>query len=146
MSTVEEFERRAQHAEQSPVPIFLKIGRGLVWFVYAFVVVNLVIMAMAFVLQLFGASTDATFVQWVYRNSEFAMRPFRGIFPSREFGNASVLDTSLLFGAIVYVSLAVGIDALFHWLNRRIAQQESDTAYARAQADAVRVQAELLGQ
>lgn len=145
MSTVEEFEKRATEAEQSPVPMFLKIGRAVVWFAYAFVVVNLVLFAMAFVLRLFGANPDAGFTDWVYRNTEFAMRPFRGIFPSREFGDSSVLDTSLMFGALVYLFVAAVLDALLHGLTERLRQQQATTAQARAQADAVRLQAELAG-
>lgn len=143
MSTVDEFERRAQEAEQSPLPMFLRVGRGVVWFAYAFVVVNLVLFALAFVLRLFGASPDAGFTQWVYRNTEFAMRPFRGIFPSREFGRASVLDTSLMFGALVYLFVAMGLDALLHRMTDRLRREQETTAQARAQADAIRLQAEL---
>jgi uncharacterized protein YggT (Ycf19 family) len=140
---VEEFELRAQTAEQSRIPMFLKLGRGLVWAVYAVVIINLVLLGMSFVLQLLGASAEAGFTDWVYRSSEAAMRPFRGIFPSRELGGSSVLDTSLLFAALVYALIAIGVDALFHWTGARLERETKATAEARAQADRVRVAAEL---
>jgi hypothetical protein len=70
------------------------------------------------------------------------MRPFRGIFPSKELGDVSVLDTSLLFGAIFYLFVAIGVDALFYWLTRKLEAQEQAVKDARAQADAVRYQFE----
>lgn len=139
---VEDYERKAREAEQSPVPVFLKIGRAVVWVVYALVVVIVVVLLMAFVLRLFGASTDASFTQWVYRNAESMMRPFRGIFPVKELGEASVLDVSLLFGAIMYLLLAIGLDWLFRLLTTNLRRREAEAAQARAQADAMRFQLE----
>lgn len=136
--TVEEFERRARAAEASHVPMFLKFGRIVVKVLYVIVVVIVVILLTAFLLRLFGASTDASFTRWVYRNAESAMRPFRGIFPSRELGEVSVLDVSLLFGAFVYVLIAIGVDAGFHALDTRLQRKEYEIAQARAQADAAR--------
>src|SRR6478736_3943084 len=101
-TSVDEYERRAQEAEQSAMPTFLKIGRGVVWAIYAFALVVVIILLTAFMLKLFGASTDASFTQWVYRSADSAMRPFRGIFPTTDLNGQSVFDPSLLFGAICY--------------------------------------------
>lgn len=146
VSSVEEFERRALEAERSRVPLFLRIGRGVALCLYAITVVVVVLLLLAFVLRLAGASTDASFVRWVYRSSESAMRPFRGIFPVREVGDASVLDISLLFGALAYVVAATGIDALYRGASDRLVRRELEIARARADADAVRVQFETLEQ
>lgn len=142
-TTVYEYEQRAQELERSKVPMFLKIAQWVVWAVYAIVVVNVILLVMAFVLRLFGASTDAEFTQWVYRSTEFAMRPFRGIFPTHEVGEASVLDLSLLFGALMYILLAVGLDAGVDAIRRRVVDREQRAARARAEADAVRRQYEM---
>ena len=91
---------------------------------------------LAFFLRLFGASPEAAFVEWVYRNAEQAMRPFRGIFPPHELGGTSVLDTSLLFGTVVYFILALLVDAGVHWLTVRLQRQQREVANARVQADA----------
>jgi len=140
----QEAETRAQIAEKSRLPVLLKIARGAVWVLYAIVVINLVMLGMAFVLRLAGASTDASFVRWVYRNSDAAMRPFRGIFPSREVGENSVLDTSLLFAAVIYIFVALGVDALLEMVTTRLHRQEQEIAQARTEADALRRQAEAI--
>ncbi len=146
INSVNEYEARARAAEESSTPLFLKVGRGVVWFVYAIVVVIIVVLLLAFVLRLVGASTDAAFTRWVYRSSESAMRPFRGIFPVREVGEVSVLDPSLLFGAVAYIVLATGIDALYRWVGQRLDTEQRSVAQARADADSVRLQFEALQQ
>lgn len=138
-NTIEEFERRASDAERSPLPVFLRIGRGLVTFLYIIVVATVVLLFAAFVLRLLGASTDAAFTRWVYRNAESAMRPFRGIFPERDVGNASVLDVSLLFAVFVYGMLAIAVDAVLHWVTTKLNQTQASIAQLRSQADAARV-------
>jgi len=142
MRSVEEYEARAREAEDSAVPGILKVCRGVVWFVYAVVVVVIVNLLLAFVLRLTGASTDAAFTRWVYRNSESAMRPFRGIFPTKELGEVSVFDASLLFGAVAYLCLALGIDVLYRWVDRRLTGEQDEIAQLRADADSVRLQVE----
>src|SRR3954471_6292047 len=104
---VQEYEQRAEEAERSAVPIFLKIGRVLVWIVYAIVLVTAILLTLAFFLELAGANPNAGFVQWVYRSTDRAMRPFRGIFPEQQISDQSVLDFSLLFAAIFYFVVAL---------------------------------------
>jgi uncharacterized protein YggT (Ycf19 family) len=140
--TVEEFERRARAAETSPVPTFLRIGRFVVRALYVIAMAIVVLLMLTFVLRLFGASTDASFTRWVYRNADVAMQPFRGIFPTRVIGESSVLDVSVLVGALVYVVIAIGGDALFHALSTRLDRQQAEAAHARAQADSVRLHVE----
>ena len=79
-----ELELRAEEAEHSAIPIFLKIGKVIVWIVYALAVLTAFLLVMAFLLRLAGANPGSAFVDWVYRNAELAMRPFRGIFPTHE--------------------------------------------------------------
>ena len=140
--TVDELEQRAQRAEQSRVPLFLKVGRAVVWAVYAIVVVVVAVLLLAFVLRLLGASTDAAFTRWVYRNADSAMRPFRGIFPTRELGDVSVLDVSLLFGAVVYAIVAMALDAAVSWFEVALSRRRHATQVARSRADQVRFEAE----
>ena len=144
MNTVQEFETRAREAEGSTAPTFLRLGRGIAYFLYAVVLAVVVILAFAFVLRLLGASTDAAFTRWIYRSSESAMRPFRGIFPVKEVGDASVLDASLLFGAIAYLALATGLDALYRGASDRLVRRQLEIQRARADADSVRLQFEAL--
>ena len=98
----------------------LRAAKALVVFVYVVVIVDLVLLTLGFILQLFGASTDAEFTRWVYRNVERVMEPFRGMFPSKTVSDQSVLDVSLLFAMIVYSMVGLTVHALITWLTERI--------------------------
>jgi hypothetical protein len=99
----------------------LRVAKGVTLFIYAVVIVNLVILSVGFVLRLFGASTDASFTRWVYRNVERIMEPFRGMFPSHPVTGRSVVDFSLLFAMIVYCIVGLALHAAVLWLAGRIA-------------------------
>ena len=97
------------------------IGRAIILFVYGFAIACIVILAMAFFLQLFNANTTAPFVDWVYRAAKRIMQPFRGIFPSVEGEQGSVFDVSMLFAMFMYGLLALGAHGLIDWIDRKIA-------------------------
>jgi uncharacterized protein YggT (Ycf19 family) len=135
---VREYEQRADDAESSPVPIFLKIGRVIVWIVYALVLATALLLTLNFLLRLAGANADNSFVQWVYRSTDRAMEPFRGIFPTHQVDNSSsMLDFSVLFAALFYFVIAMLIDIGLRWLTRRLHRQQQQTVALRQQADAV---------
>jgi uncharacterized protein YggT (Ycf19 family) len=94
----------------------LRLARVVVLFVYLVVAASLAILALGFVMRLFGASTDADFTEWVYRNVERIMEPFRGMFPTEPLNDRSVVDFSLLFAMMVYGIAAVALHALVSWL------------------------------
>ena len=98
-----------------------RISRALVLFVYAFAIACIVILAIAFFLQLFNANTTAPFVDWIYRAAKRVMQPFRGIFPSIEGEQGSVFDVSMLFAMFMYGLLALGMHGLIAWIDRKIA-------------------------
>jgi uncharacterized protein YggT (Ycf19 family) len=115
----------------------IKVARGLVWAVYLWVAITLVLLFLAFLLQLFGANPTAGFVEWVYRSTQRAMAPFRGIFESISLSDQSVLDVSVLFAMIVYAFVAlglhVGIEALTGVIQRReFDSQRRDLAAAQS--------------
>jgi uncharacterized protein YggT (Ycf19 family) len=101
-------------------PVY-RISRGLILFVYGFAIVCIVILAMAFFLQLFNANATAPFVDWVYRAAKRIMEPFRGIFPSVEGEQGSVFDVSMLFAMFMYGLLALAANGLVAWIDRKIA-------------------------
>ena len=109
MSTTEPTDRE-------PQLWLLRVAKAVVVLVYAFVLINLVLLILGFFLRLFGASTDAEFTRWVYRNVERIMEPFRGMFPSQALSDQSVLDVSLLFAMIVYSIVGIALHALVEWL------------------------------
>lgn len=120
----EQYEQQARAEASAPVPVLLKLTRAVVWVVYVVIVVKVLLLLVAFVLRLLGASTDTSFVRWVYRSADRSMEPFRGIFPSREVGEVSVLDSSLLFAVIAYLVVALIVDLALRWLADRVARQE----------------------
>ena len=133
--TIQEYERRAEEAEHSPLLVLLKVARVVVWVIYAFALVTGVLLTTAFFLHLAGANPESSFVEWVYRSTENAMRPFRGIFPTQNVGGSSVLDLSYLVAAIVYFVIALVVDGLHRWLTGRLRRQQREAGRARAQAD-----------
>ena len=97
------------------------ISRAIILFVYAFAIACIVILAIAFFLQLFNANQTAPFVDWIYRAARRIMQPFRGIFPSVEGEQGSVFDVSMLFAMFMYGLLALGANGLIAWIDRKIA-------------------------
>ena len=100
-----------------------KISKVLLWLLYAWVVLNVMLLFLAFFLRLFGASTDAEFTQWVYRSVSRSMAPFRGIFEPIVLSDDSVLDTSLLFAMIFYGVVALFLRAGIDWATEMIAKR-----------------------
>lgn len=98
----------------------VQVAKVVVVFIYVVVIVNLVLLTLGFVLELFGASTDAEFTRWVYRNVERVMDPFRGMFPSHAVTDQSVLDVSLLFAMIVYAIAGIALHTLVAWLTGKL--------------------------
>ena len=101
-------------------------------FVYGFAIACIVILAMAFFLQLFNANTTAPFVDWVYRAARRIMQPFRGIFPSVEGEQGSVFDVSMLFAMFMYGLLALGAHGLIDWIDRKIAAKRYEAMWQPA--------------
>jgi uncharacterized protein YggT (Ycf19 family) len=109
----------------------LRVARWVVLFVYAVVIVNLVLLSLGFALRLFGASTEASFTRWVYRNVDRIMEPFRGMFPTQPISDRSVLDVSLLFAMVVYAIVGLALHALVVWLAARIAETQRRERHRR---------------
>jgi uncharacterized protein YggT (Ycf19 family) len=139
---VQKYEQRARDAERSPYLPLLKVSRVVVWIGWVIIGFNALLLTIAFFLRLGGASPDAAFVEWMYRSSDSAMRPFRGIFPTRDLGGTSVFDASLLFGALAYIVVLLVIDAVNRWLGRKADAQQLAIDQARATADSVALQYE----
>jgi hypothetical protein len=112
-------EQRADERGNEGV-VALRVGKILVVLLYGLVVAAVVILVIAFFLQLFNASTSAPFVQWIYRSARVVLAPFRGIFPQLETESGSVFNVSILFAVLMYGLFAMGIHALISWLERKI--------------------------
>lgn len=110
-----------------------KVAKVLLWLVYAWLIVNLVLLVLAFILQLLGASPEASFVDWVYRSVERTMAPFRGMFEPVPLSDDSVIDASLLFAAIIYTLAALFLRMAIDWVTERVTPRPSPAppAYRR---------------
>jgi len=65
-------------------------------------------LTLRFILKLFGASTQADFVVWMYQTSDSLLYPFIGMFPSPAVDLGNVFEFSTLFAILVY--------GIFAWL------------------------------
>jgi hypothetical protein len=119
--------------------------------IYAYLVVVEVVLGLAFTLQLLGANPTSEFVRWIYRSSDRAMNPFRGIFEPVYLGTSrqavpAVFDTSFLFAMVIYGIVCIAVHMGVTWLGDRIHRMDRDRirqarldAYAEA-ADGYRTQ------
>ena len=111
----------------------LRVAKGVVFFLYLVVTAALVLLAVAFVLELFGANPDASFANWVYDHTERVMSPFRGLFEVHTINDESVVDFSLLFAMIIYAMVAIGLHALVSWLADHVVQANKNIAWHQRQ-------------
>ncbi len=127
--------------------VVLMITRAISYLVYAYLVVVEIILLMGFLLLLFGANPTAGFTEWVYRNLDRVMSPFRGIFTPIELGvNGSdvpaVFETSVLFAMIMYGIVALLLSALIGWFSGRLNQiEDAETELQRRTEHQERVDA-----
>lgn len=103
------------------------IVRAISYLVYFYLIVVEIILFLGFFLLLFGANPSAGFTEWVYRNLDRVMAPFRGIFTPIQLGTTSgdvpaVFETSVVFAMIVYGIVALALSALIGWLSGRLGQ------------------------
>jgi hypothetical protein len=99
-----------------------------------------IILLLGFVLLLFGANPSAGFTEWVYRNLDRVMAPFRGIFTPIELGVTggdipSIFETSVLFAMIVYGIVALCFSAIIGWLTGRLHQIDDAESELRRRAE-----------
>lgn len=113
---------------------FLWVARLASYLVYFYLIVVEIILFLGFFLLLFGANAEAGFTQWVYRNLDRVMAPFRGIFTPINLGQTngnveSVFETSVLFAMIMYGILALVLNAFISWLTHRLRKlEDAETA------------------
>lgn len=60
------------------------------------------VIGLRILLMLFSANASAPFVKLIYDLSQPLLYPFRGIFPTREFGDQFVIEFSAVFAFIIY--------------------------------------------
>ena len=115
------------------------LARAITYLLYFFLVAVEIVLALGFVLLLFGASPTAPFVEWVYRNLERAMAPFRGMFAPIDLGTTgtdvqAVFDTSVLFAMVIYGIVAMLLHTLIAWLTVRLNRLDHERRVRRDEA------------
>lgn len=108
----------------------IKIARGVVYLVYAYVVVATVFLFLGFLLLLLGANPNASFVHYVYQVASNFLEPFRGMFPPHQITETSYFSAAGLFAIVFYSIVALFIHSLIDFITLKLqkAQYELDTA------------------
>ncbi|MEO5628119.1 MAG: hypothetical protein ABIQ89_04515 [Candidatus Saccharimonadales bacterium] len=110
--------------------VFIKISRAITYVVYAYTLIASTFLALAFVLQLFGANYSTPFVQFVYKGAHEFLQPFRGIFPGHQVTETSYFNGSALFAIMMYMIIAAALHSLITYITSKMVahQQELDDA------------------
>lgn len=73
------------------------------WATNFFVGLTVLLLALRVVLRFFNGDPDATFVNWVYTNTNMLLEPFRNVFTSTDVVSRGwVVDYVALFAIAVY--------------------------------------------
>jgi uncharacterized protein YggT (Ycf19 family) len=104
--------------------LFIKLSRGLSYFVYGFSLVATAFLTLTFVLLLFSANASTPFVRFVYETAAAFLTPFRDIFPVRAISDTGYFSPSILFAIIMYLALALGMNALISYVTVKKIQHE----------------------
>lgn len=112
--------------------VFIKISRGITYVVYAYTLIASSFLALAFVMQLFGANYSTPFVQFVYKAAYEFLQPFRGIFPGHQVSDTSYFNSSALFAIMMYLIFGAALHALINYITAKMVthQQELDNVQA----------------
>ncbi len=102
------------------IEMLLRGAKALVMVVNVVILITFSILTLGFLLHLAGASPEAAFVDWMYRTTERAMQPFRGMYPIQEIDGRSVFDASLLFAAAMYGFVAICLHGFVAYLSAYI--------------------------
>lgn len=86
-----------------------KILRDLATFVFGLIEV---LLSFRFILKLFGASSQATFVAWVYETTHPLLTPFLLAFPTPKMSGGFVLEFTTLFALFAYAFLGYVIQEI----------------------------------
>ncbi|MCA9369271.1 YggT family protein [Candidatus Woesebacteria bacterium] len=73
---------------------------------YIFVSLIELLLSLRFIAKLFGANASASFIAWLYANTEPLLSPFQYVFPSPSVKGRFVLEFTTLFAIFMYTFLA----------------------------------------
>lgn len=88
------------------------ILRVVIGLLELWVLAIVLILGTAFVMGLLGANADTPFAAWIFARAGSLMTPFNGIFDPIVLTGDTVIQTSLLFAAVVYAVLGSVLSAI----------------------------------
>jgi uncharacterized protein YggT (Ycf19 family) len=106
--------------------VFIKISRGLSYFVYGYSLVASAFLGISFFLLLFSANATTPFVKFMYQTSSAFLGPFRGIFPVRSINETGYFSPSIIFAIIMYMILAVCMNALINYVTLKMVKHQKE--------------------
>lgn len=74
-------------------------------------------LGLRFLFKFLGANADNGFVEWLYRNSDGLLDPFRSIFPVEVIDGRYVVEFSTLFAMLAYALIGYLVLALVRALS-----------------------------
>lgn len=86
------------------------------WFINVYAWTASALLALRVIFELFAAQSSASFVNWVYQNSEPLLQPFREVYAVTAPNSGHNLDWAALFAVLVY---ATGGYVLGKWVVKR---------------------------
>jgi len=98
----------------------LKFLKALVWVVYALATAAAIVLAFAFFLLMFGASTEAGFAEFIYTTAAKFAGPFVGMVEPTELTNGGIVSWSMLFAIVAYLVLAAIVGSILNSISRSI--------------------------
>ncbi|MDO9556691.1 MAG: YggT family protein [Coriobacteriia bacterium] len=119
-------DHRSQVHTEVRAPAEAVISR-VVWFIFGFIEI---LIAIRFVLKMFGANSAAGFAKLVYGVSDILMAPFSTLFSTQRVEGA-VFEWSALVAIAIYALIAWGIVALI----RAVVPREHAQTVERVETD-----------
>lgn len=101
-------------------PVQLRMSKIISYVMYAWVMIGVVALSLRTFLLLFSANQATPFVDFVLRVSNDYLRPFQGIFTSRQVGETGYFDVAALFAICMYLILAWLVGALIGYVQSKI--------------------------
>lgn len=112
--------------------VFIKISKVISYIIYTYVIIACIFLGFGFFLLLFGANPSTPFVEFVYRGASDFLQPFRGIFPTHQFGDSGYFSPAILFAIIVYLMFALAVNSLIAFINNKLYKHQAELEQAMA--------------
>ncbi len=106
-----EHDRFAEQVPLAPTQVAIVRLARLIYFVFGVIEA---LIAIRFLLKLFGANAQSTFTSVIYGVTDPLTAPFMGVFANPTIGTHSVLELTSLLAIIVYALVSFGLVRLLY--------------------------------